>query len=87
MVELTESIANFGVLVVIAAVFLYDHVVTNRKMQESINQTNKFLENQEDSNKNISASLDLLNKSINENYSISGRIEDKVNQINNRSGI
>ena len=86
MIEVITQIGNLGILVVIAGVFLYDHLNTNKKVREALEQNTKFLEGIQDTNANITLTLALLKDSMEENKRISGSIEAKVDCIKRKAG-
>lgn len=71
MEELAQLITNYGVMIVIVAIFLWDYVANKKDMKstlETMKDTNlnisSCLEEMKDSNRNMEKSLDLLQKSM-----------------------
>lgn len=79
MVELIQAISNFGILIVIAAIFIYQSVVSNQKIADTLKVIGE-------SNENISKTLDLLTKLQNEDIQIGRETLDKVNCIKIKAG-
>lgn len=75
MEELMKIISEFGVPLVIVALFLYDWITTRKDMQETLKQNSMCLEeikntniNNAETNKNTAKSLELLQKSMDNQY-------------------
>lgn len=75
MEELIKMISEFGVPLVIVAIFLYDWITTRKDMQETLKQNNMCLQeikntniNNSETNKNTAKSLELLQKSMDNQY-------------------
>ena len=75
MEELMKIISEFGVPLVIVALFLYDWITTRKDMQETLKQNNMCLQeikntniNNAETNKNTAKSLELLQKSMDNQY-------------------
>lgn len=75
MEELIKMISEFGVPLVIVAIFLYDWITTRKDMQETLKQNNMCLQeikntniNNAETNKNTAKSLELLQKSMDTQY-------------------
>lgn len=85
MEELAQLITNYGVMIVIVAIFLWDYVANKKDMKnalETMKDTNlnisNCLEEMKDSNKNMEKSLDLLQKSMdNQSMKIDKLLERK----------
>ena len=75
MEEIMEMISKFGVSLVIVGLFLYDWLTTRKQMQETLKQNSSCLEeikktniNNAETNKNTAKSLELLQKSMDNQY-------------------
>lgn len=75
MEAILELINKFGVPLVIVGLFLYDWVTTRKDMQETLKQNSMCLEeikntniNNAETNKNTAKSLELLQKSMDNQY-------------------
>lgn len=75
MEELMKMLGEFGVPLVIVAIFLYDWITTRKDMQETLKQNNMCLQeikntniNNAETNKNTAKSLELLQKSMDNQY-------------------
>lgn len=75
MEAILELINKFGVPLVIVGLFLYDWVTTRKDMQETLKQNSMCLEeikntniNNADTNRNTAKSLELLQKSMDNQY-------------------
>lgn len=71
MEDIVNLIENFGVTVAIVILFLWEWIVNKKKINETLNQNTKFLEeikntnaNNAETNKNTSKSLELLQSSM-----------------------
>lgn len=71
MEELAQAIMNYGVMIVIVAIFLWDYIANKKEMKETLEtmkDTNlnisSCLEEMKTSNRNMEKSLDLLQKSM-----------------------
>lgn len=78
-----EMISKFGVSLVIVGLFLYDWLTTRKQMQETLKQNSSCLEeikktniNNAETNKNTAKSLELLQKSM-DNQSEFLRVHDE----------
>lgn len=76
MEELLQTISNFGVSLVIVALFLYDWFTTRKNMQKSLEQNSACLSEIQNTNKNTAKSLELLQKSM-DNQSDFLKVHDK----------
>lgn len=72
MEELVKIVFNYGVGFGLCALFIWDWITNRRDMvktlgaiEKAVTSINGFLENVQESNNNISKSLDLLQQSIN----------------------
>lgn len=75
MEELMKMLSEFGVPLVIVALFLYDWITTRKDMQETLKQNNMCLQeikntniNNAETNRNTAKSLELLQKSMDNQY-------------------
>lgn len=75
MEEIIKMLSEFGVPLVIVALFLYDWITTRKDMQETLKQNSMCLEeikntniNNAETNKNTAKSLELLQKSMDNQY-------------------
>ncbi len=71
MEELAQMITNYGVMIIIVAIFLWDYIANKKDIKETLmamKDTNvnisSCLEEMKDSNRNMEKSLDLLQKSM-----------------------
>ena len=87
MEELAKLITNYGVMIVIVSIFLWDYVANKKEIKrtlETMRDTNSnisnCLEEMKDSNRNMEKSLDLLQKSMdNQNLKIDKLLERRTN--------
>lgn len=68
MEQLLEMISKFGVSLVIVALFLYDWLTTRKNMQKTLEQNSACLLEIQNTNKNTAKSLELLQKSMDNQY-------------------
>lgn len=71
MEELAQMIMNYGVMIIIVVIFLWDYIANKKEMKqtlETMKDTNlnisSCLEEMKTSNRNMEKSLDLLQKSM-----------------------
>lgn len=71
MEEIAQSIANYGITIIICAIFLWDYIANKKEIKntlETMKDTNSnianCLEEMKDNNKNMEKSLELLQKSM-----------------------
>ena len=64
MEEFLEMLSNFGISLVIVCLFLYDWFTTRKDMQKTLEQNSKCLTEIQNTNKNTAKSLELLQKSM-----------------------
>lgn len=64
MKEIGELISNYGVSIVIVILFLYDWFTTRKDMQKTLEQNSKCLVEIQNTNRNTAKSLELLQKSM-----------------------
>ena len=76
MQEILEMISKFGVSLVIVALFLYDWFTTRKDMQKTLEQNSKCLTEIQTTNRNTAKSLELLQKSM-DNQSEFLQVHDK----------
>ena len=76
MQEILEMISKFGVSLVIVALFLYDWFTTRKDMQKTLEQNSKCLIEIQNTNRNTAKSLELLQKSM-DNQSEFLQVHDK----------
>ena len=86
MVEMINAIAQLGVLVVIAGIFLYQSVVSNQKMAETLKVISESNKNISNSNENISKTLDRLTGWQEESLENGREILRKVDCIKIKAG-
>lgn len=84
-----EMIGNFGVLVIIAGIFLWEHITSKKKIADTLDQNSKMLEEMRNTNCNTAKSLELLQESMNtqkdflyEHDKRCGNIERSIQEIN-----
>lgn len=68
MQEFLEMINKFGVPLVIVGLFLYDWFITRKDMQKTLEQNSTCLSEIQNTNKNTAKSLELLQKSMDNQY-------------------
>lgn len=75
MEQIFEMLSNYGVPLIIVGLFLYDWLTTRKDMQETLKQNNSCLKeikntniNNAETNKNTAKSLELLQKSMDNQY-------------------
>lgn len=76
MKELLEMLTNYGVSIIIVGLFLYDWFTTRKDMQKALEQNGKCLVEIQNTNKNTAKSLELLQKSM-DNQSEFLQVHDK----------
>lgn len=76
MQELAEMISKYGVPLIIVVLFLYDWLTTRKDMQKTLEQNSKCLIEIQNTNKNTAKSLELLQKSM-DNQSEFLQVHDK----------
>ncbi len=76
MQEIIDLISKYGVPLVIVALFLYDWLTTRKDMQKTIEQNTICLKEIQNTNKNTAKSLELLQKSM-DNQSDFLQVHDK----------
>ena len=76
MQEILEMISKFGVSLVIVALFLYDWFTTRKDMKKTLEQNSKCLTEIQNTNRNTAKSLELLQKSM-DNQSEFLQVHDK----------
>ncbi len=64
MKELLEMLTNYGVSIIIVGLFLYDWFTTRKDMQKTLDQNSKCLVEIQNTNRNTAKSLELLQKSM-----------------------
>lgn len=71
MEEIAQSIANYGITIIICVIFLWDYIANKKEIKstlETMKDTNSnianCLEEMKDNNKNMEKSLELLQKSM-----------------------
>lgn len=76
MQELAEMISKYGVPLIIVVLFLYDWLTTRKDMQKTLEQNSNCLIEIQNTNKNTAKSLELLQKSM-DNQSEFLQVHDK----------
>ena len=76
MAEIIDLISKYGVPLVIVGLFLYDWFTTRKDMQRTIEQNSNCLQEIQNTNKNTAKSLELLQKSM-DNQSDFLQVHDK----------
>lgn len=64
MQEIIDMISKYGVPLVIVGLFLYDWLTTRKNMQKTLEQNSTCLAEIQNTNKNTAKSLELLQKSM-----------------------
>ena len=81
MNELMKLLVDNGISVVIVGLFLWDWVVNRKKVTESVEQNTKILEEMKTANENTRKSLDLLQKSMDNQSTVSKETNMIVKEI------
>lgn len=68
MEQFFNALNNFGVPLVIVGLFLYDWFTTRKDMQKTLEQNSKCLVEIQNTNRNTAKSLELLQKSMDNQY-------------------
>lgn len=76
MQDIIEMISKYGVSFVIVGLFLYDWLTTRKDMQKTLEQNSTCLAEIQNTNKNTAKSLELLQKSM-DNQSEFLQVHDK----------
>lgn len=76
MQEMVEMLSKYGVSFIIVCLFLYDWLTTRKDMQKALEQNGKCLAEIQNTNKNTAKSLELLQKSM-DNQSEFLQVHDK----------
>ena len=76
MQEIIEMISKYGVSLFIVGLFLYDWLTTRKDMQKTLEQNSKCLAEIQNTNRNTAKSLELLQKSM-DNQSEFLQVHDK----------
>ena len=82
-VELFENIGNFGILIIIAGVFLWDHISYKKKREKSIEKEAILLREISNTNNNISKSIDVLQKNLNKQQDFLENLDKNCIKKNN----
>lgn len=64
MSEIAQLIGNYGVSAVIICLFIYDWLTNKKKIQETLEQNAKCLEEMKNTNYNTYKSLEILQKTM-----------------------
>lgn len=93
MIEIIDLIGSNGILIVIAGIFIYDHITTNKKVQKTLDQNAEMLKSIDQTSANTAKSLELLQATTVENRSLTQEnkrivtdIETKVDCIKRKAG-
>lgn len=84
MAELTKTIADVGVLVVIAGIFFFNYLQEKRNFRERDEKYNESLKLLAESNNNIAKALDLLNVNSNNNDKLLREHDERSIKMNER---
>ena len=76
MQEIIEMMSKYGVSFIIVGLFLYDWLTTRKDMQKTLEQNSNCLIEIQNTNKNTAKSLELLQKSM-DNQSEFLQVHDK----------
>ena len=68
MQEILDIVSNFGASIAIVILFLYDWFTTRKDMQKTLEQNSTCLSEIQNTNKNTAKSLELLQKSMDNQY-------------------
>lgn len=68
MQEILDIVSNFGASIAIVILFLYDWYTTRKDMQKTLEQNGTCLVEIQNTNKNTAKSLELLQKSMDNQY-------------------
>jgi hypothetical protein len=81
MEDIVHVIVDYGVLVVIAGIFLFDWVKNKDRVNKTLEQNTSILRELSSTNANISKTLDLLQTSLNTQHDLLVEIEHKIETI------
>lgn len=62
--DLAQNLANFGILIIIAAIFLWEHLQYKKTLNNTVEKYSNILIDIEKANMGITASLELLEKNM-----------------------
>ena len=81
--EAMEAIGNYGILIVIAGLFLYEHISVNKKTKAIQEQNTGLLKEMQETNKNTAKALEILKENQSHMIVVTERIEYKIDTANN----
>ena len=87
MAEIIKGVGEYGILVMIAVLFLYEHFATNKKMLETQNQNANILKEMQVTNQNTSKALEIIQTNQKHNIVVTERIEKKIDCIKEKAEI
>ena len=87
MMELIESVGNIGVLAIIAGVFIFEHITTNKKTLLLHEQNTELLKEMKSSNDNTAKALEIIQENQKHTINVTERIETKIDCIKEKADI
>ncbi|MEG1705089.1 MAG: hypothetical protein RR290_00750 [Clostridia bacterium] len=94
MEDIVKMIMNYGTSFVIIGLFIFDWFKNKDKIKDTLEQNTKFLEEMKNTNSNTSKSLELLQKSMDnqqefmvEHDKRCGNIEKSISELNFKMGV
>lgn len=94
MNEIAQLIGNYGVSAIIICLFIYDWLTNKKKIQETLEQNAKCLEEMKNTNYNTYKSLEILQKTMDnqqefivEHDKRCGFIQKSIEEINRKMGV
>ena len=85
--ELVSGISNYGILIIIAGIFLYEHFSINRKTRVIQEQNTKLLTEMQETNKNTAKALEIIQENQNHMVIVTERIEHKIDCVKKEANI
>ena len=79
MVPLLEQISNFGISTILAGVFIWQSMTSNRQIEKTLGEIRQMNDNQK-------ASLEIIRTNQLEHLETSRRIEAEVGEIKRKTG-
>ena len=85
--EIVDKIGNFGILVVIAGIFLYEHFTSNKKTQTMMEQNSEMLKEMKNTNENTAKALEIIQENQAHTIKITEGIDKKIDCIKEKANI
>lgn len=85
--DILQAIGNFGILVVIAGMFLYEHFTSDKHTQEIQKHNAEMLEEMKNTNNNTAKALEIIKQNQDYTINITERIEKKIDCIKVKANI